>query len=291
MAGLIADDLHKGYADADGRLRPVLGGVSLRVAPGQIVCLIGRSGAGKTTLMNILAGVLRPNAGNVSWDSAATFPGAAPQIRLPDRLPGRPPNGYMPQKNILLPWLTLRDNVAVPLRLAGWPRERSRAMACERLDEVMLGGFERHYPHQVSGGMARRACLARVLTLRQPLLLLDEPFTGVDYDLELRLEKMLKDLVRRTDAAALVVTHNIETALAVGDRVDILALRPSGAVISASHSSGDLAGCDPISARRHPDFGTRFADVLDAYREGDEGPAKAARSPQTSQQDTQIPCG
>ena len=142
---------HVFTAPNGGGVVVVLGDVDLEVAIGQIVCLIGRSGAGKTTLLNILAGIVSPTAGRVSVNKA-------PESTLLSSV------GYLSQKNILFPWLTVLDNVALPLILRGIPASQARDIAAVRLALVMLSGFEHHFPHQISGGMSRRACLARVLT-------------------------------------------------------------------------------------------------------------------------------
>ncbi|WP_306204461.1 ABC transporter ATP-binding protein [Actinoplanes sp. RD1] len=194
--------------------RAVLGGVSLAVAPGEIVALLGPSGCGKSTLLRLAAGLDTPTAGTV-------------------RVDGRPVRGNEPrcavmfQEPRLLPWRTLERNVAF-----GLPRGVTGAAAREAvaywLDVVGLAAFARHRPRQVSGGMAQRAALARALARRPGVLLLDEPFAALDALTRLRMQDLLLGVQRTAGTTVLLVTHDVDEAGYLADRVVLLGSRAGG---------------------------------------------------------------
>ena len=196
----------------DGRLE-VLGGVHLDVAPGEFVALVGPSGCGKSTLLGVLAGLTEPDAGEVLLDGQ---PGA-------DRL-GR--LTLMPQRDGLLPWRTLADNVALGPELAGARRGEARAAARQALTRYGLAGFEEHYPHALSGGMRQRAALARTLLGGRRAWLLDEPFGALDALTRADLQGVLGALWAEHRPSVLLVTHDVDEALLLADRVLVAGARP-----------------------------------------------------------------
>jgi NitT/TauT family transport system ATP-binding protein len=209
---------------------PALAGVDLRVEPGEFVVLLGASGCGKTTLLNLVAGLDRPTTGSVEVRS------------------GRP--AVMFQEPALLPWLTAGRNVELPLRLAGVPRARRRERAAELLELVRLGGQERKRPHELSGGMRQRVALARALAAAQPedgtgggLLLMDEPFAALDAINRDHLQGELTRVWGATGAAVLFVTHDVREAVRLGQRVVLLSSRPGTVVrewmIGSDHDPAD----------------------------------------------------
>jgi ABC-type nitrate/sulfonate/bicarbonate transport system ATPase subunit len=211
---LRVDALAKVYF-AGGAPVPALEGVCLDVAPGEIVSLVGTSGCGKSTLLNVLAGFEAPTAGRVLLDGAAiTGPGA-------DR-------GVVFQTDNLFGWLTVRGNVAFPLRLA--VNRAARAALAARVDELIdwvgLGDFRDAYPKQLSGGMRQRAAIARALVSRPRVLLMDEPFGALDAQTRESMQRLLLDVAAATRATILFVTHDVEEAVYLGDRVVVMKARP-----------------------------------------------------------------
>ncbi|CAN7266374.1 ABC transporter ATP-binding protein [Rhizobium sp. LjRoot30] len=202
--------------DLDGKELQVLDNVSLSVAPGEFVALLGPSGCGKSTLLRLAAGLETPTIGDVREDGRSI---TAPN---PDRI-------LVFQDATLFPWRTVRGNIAIGLEARGLIREREH-----RIDEVLrlvkLEGFADFYPHQLSGGMAQRAALARALVNDPKLLLLDEPFGKLDSLTRLRMQNELLDLWKNAGFTALLVTHDVEEALLLADRVIVLSDRPASIV-------------------------------------------------------------
>lgn len=193
-------------------------GVDLAVAPGEFVCLLGASGCGKTTVLNLVAGLEQPSAGEITLTTS------------------RP--AVMFQDAALMPWLTAARNVELPLRLAGVNRALRRARASELLELVRLGGVGGKRPHELSGGMRQRVALARALaaaTARSsddtsPLLLMDEPFSALDAITRDLLQEELLAVRRATNATVLFVTHDVREAVRLGQRVVLLSSRPGRVV-------------------------------------------------------------
>ncbi|MCS7251248.1 MAG: ABC transporter ATP-binding protein [Thermoflexus sp.] len=187
--------------------------VSLTLRPGEFVCLVGPSGCGKTTLLRILAGLLLPTRGEV-WLREQP-------LRGPDRRVG-----IVFQKDSLLPWRTAMENVRLPLELGGWPPLEAMERAKELLEQVGLKGFEQAYPQELSGGMQRRVALARALAADPEILLLDEPFAALDAITRERLNEALVELWERQRKTVLMVTHDVQEAAWLADRVLIMSPRP-----------------------------------------------------------------
>ena len=197
--------------------RPALDGVSLRVAPGEVVSLIGPNGSGKSTLLRVIGGLVPPDRGTILLDGRP--------VRGPD-----PAIGLVFQDPRLLPWRSVATNVTYPLELAGWSKERRSARLTEVLALVDLEGAEDARPSQLSGGMRQRAALARALVLEPRLLLLDEPFSALDALSRERFNLELLELWSRTNASIVVVTHSIPEAIFLGDRVLVLSSGPGRVV-------------------------------------------------------------
>ena len=193
---------------------PVLDGLSLRVAPGELVALVGPSGCGKSTLLSVIAGLLEPDGGEVMID------GVSDRRRL-GRLT------LMPQHDALMPWRTVLDNVRMAPLLAGGTPEEATAACRRTLGRFGLAGFEEHYPHALSGGMRQRAALARTLLSGARAWLLDEPFGALDALTRADLQVVLGEAWAHDRPSTLLVTHDLDEAVLLADRVLVCGPRPA----------------------------------------------------------------
>ena len=203
---VVMEDVGKSF----GGPTPVLEDVSVRIEPGEFVCLLGASGCGKSTLLNLIARLEAPTAGVVKTPRE----GAA----------------FMFQDAALFPWLTARGNIELALRLAGVPAAERRGRAGELLRLVHLGDAADLRPHQLSGGMRQRVALARALAQDRPLLLMDEPFAALDAITRDLLHGELERVWRQTGRTVVFVTHNVAEAVRLGQRVLLLSSRPGRVV-------------------------------------------------------------
>jgi ABC-type nitrate/sulfonate/bicarbonate transport system ATPase subunit len=233
---LVATDLTLGYTRGPGAQRgsgdrPVIQDVSLTLRPGERVALVGASGSGKTTLLHALAGLLPPTVGEVIADGTIV---ASPQGQCTSRHAA-----YMFQRDLLLPWRTARDNAAMALTVArptpaGMNSTTLKSQARDRaealLTEFGLGDALDVYPHQLSGGMRQRVALARTLLLDRGLVLLDEPFAGLDALTRDDLQVWIRGVMDAHSATWVLVTHDIREAASLADRVAVLGGSPAGVV-------------------------------------------------------------
>ncbi len=193
-----------------------LEGFEASVAPGEFVTVVGPSGCGKSTLFNIVAGLEEPDAGGI-----LRFENKSCHAR---DLLGRV--SFMPQRDLLLPWRNVIDNAILAMEVEGVPRKAARAEARKMLPEFGLGGFEAHYPHQLSGGMRQRVALMRTFLFRRNLMLLDEPFGALDALTRSIMQRWLLDVWQRHSRTILFITHDIDEAIYLGDRVLLMTARP-----------------------------------------------------------------
>jgi NitT/TauT family transport system ATP-binding protein len=191
-----------------------LGPLDLDLARGEFVAIVGPSGCGKTTLLETLAGLTLQSEGSITLDGQ----------KVAGRVP--PGVGVVFQEDASLPWLTVWDNVAFGLRRAGHPAEEMRARVDYALRFMGLVDFARAYPAQLSGGMRQRVCIARTLVLQPRLILLDEPFGALDQQTRLLMGDELLRLWRETGATVLLITHAIDEAVMLADRVAVMSARP-----------------------------------------------------------------
>jgi ABC-type nitrate/sulfonate/bicarbonate transport system ATPase subunit len=188
------------------RREPVqaLGEVSLHALPGELLAVVGPSGCGKTTLLELICGLRAPDAGTIESAPAA----------------------LMPQRDLLLPWLSALDNAALALRIAHAPRARARDRAREMFAELGLDGFEDARPHELSGGMRQRVAFVRTLLSGKALLCLDEPFGALDAITRAEMQAWLADALRQEPRTVVLVTHDVEEAVVLADRIVVLSPRP-----------------------------------------------------------------
>jgi len=195
--------------------------VTLDVAPGEFVSVVGPTGCGKSTLLNVAAGLLEPSAGTIRvfGEPLAGINGRA---------------GYMFQSEALMPWRTARGNVMAGLEFHGVDPQKAGTRADEWLKRVGLGGFGDRYPHQLSGGMRKRTSLAQTLVLDPDIILMDEPFSALDVQTRQLMENEVLDLWAAKRKAVLFITHDLDEAIAMSDRVVVLSAGP------ASHPIGEF---------------------------------------------------
>ncbi|MFS8037034.1 ABC transporter ATP-binding protein [Xanthobacter sp. AM11] len=191
-------------------------GFTATVEKGEFVTVVGPSGCGKSTLFNIVAGLEEPDAG-----SAMRFEGRS--VHSADLL-GRV--SFMPQRDLLLPWRTVIDNAILALEVEGTPRRQARALAERMLPEFGLAGFGQQYPHQLSGGMRQRVALMRTFLFKRDLMLLDEPFGALDALTRTMMQRWLLDVWQKHQRTILFITHDVDEALFLGDRVLVMSARP-----------------------------------------------------------------
>ncbi|MFC4496965.1 ABC transporter ATP-binding protein [Streptomyces ovatisporus] len=205
---LAAERLTKQFAKDDQAI-VALRDFTLSVEEGSFVTVLGRSGCGKSTMLNLLAGLTEPSEGVVSHRGEKL---TGPDMDI----------GYLTQSDTLMPWRDVQRNVEMPLEIRGVGAEERRGTAAALLQRVGLAGFEKHYPRELSGGMRRRASLARMLAGTPRTLLMDEPFGALDAQLRTELQEELLQLWQGSGQTVVFVTHDIEEALLLGDRIVVL---------------------------------------------------------------------
>ena len=212
MAALELANISKSFVHGRSTM-PTLRDINLRVEDGEFISLVGRSGCGKTTLLRIFGGFVRPDSGAVL---VASSPVSGPGS---DR-------GMLFQQPMLFPWLTVLDNALFGPRAAGSLTPETRDRALEILQIVGLAGFELHYPKQLSGGMMHRAAFARAMMTEPRILLMDEPFGALDALTRAGMQQFLLDLWERQRFTVVLVTHDVEEAVLLSDRVAVMAANP-----------------------------------------------------------------
>jgi ABC-type nitrate/sulfonate/bicarbonate transport system ATPase subunit len=203
-----AHDVSRTFADRRGKHVEALAGVSLRAARGELLAVVGPSGCGKTTLLELICGLQEPQSGSLACDRAV----------------------LMPQHDLLLPWLSAIDNAALALRIAQVPRPAARARAMELFAELGLAGFEHARPHELSGGMRQRVAFVRTLLSGKPLLCLDEPFGALDALTRAEMQDWLARALAHEPRTVVLVTHDVEEAVLLADRIVVLSPRPGRVV-------------------------------------------------------------
>jgi len=210
---LTASDVSKTYSVRPGQETVAIRNLSLDVHEGEFVCLLGASGCGKSTLINMFAGFIQPTSGSVYLrDEPIT--GIEPRC------------GMVFQSYALFPWKTVHANVEFGLKMKGRSRHERREIAARFIELVQLKGFEERYPHELSGGMQQRVTIARALASAPEVLLMDEPFAALDAMTRQVMQEELLDIQARSRMTVVFITHNIDEALILADRIVVLSARP-----------------------------------------------------------------
>ena len=207
-AGVHVEHVSRTFATRRGPVQ-ALAGMSLHAAPGELVAVVGPSGCGKTTLLELICGLQRPDQGTVRCAPAA----------------------LMPQRDLLLPWLGALDNATLALRARGLRRDDARAQALPWLQRFGLGGFESTRPSELSGGMRQRISFLRSLLAGKPVLALDEPFASLDAITRAEMQSWLARVLADEPRTVVLITHDVEEAVVLGDRVVVMSPRPGRAVV------------------------------------------------------------
>lgn len=221
-----------------------LSDISLEVERGEFISLLGPSGCGKTTLLSIIAGLLQPTEGIVTLEGK---PVAAEENDI----------GYMLQQDYLFPWKTIEQNILLGLKISHQLNEDTKKHTVNLLKKMGLQHVEHQYPKQLSGGMRQRAALVRTLSTEPKLLMLDEPFSALDYQTKLNLEDLVSATLKSFKKTAILVTHDIGEAIAMSDRIFLLSPRP-GRIYKTFLMPQELRKLSPFLARNHDSFQDLF---------------------------------
>lgn len=223
-----------------------MGPTSLKVAKGEFVAIVGPSGCGKSTLLNLAAGTLKPYQGKAFYNGV--------EVTGPNR-----DVGYITQKNYCLPWRTVEANVMLPLEFRPYDEAERKRRCADAIRRVGLSGFEGAYPRQLSGGMLQRVMIARTLAYSPTTYLMDEPFGSLDAQLRLRMHADLMSIRRETGATFVFVTHDLQEAITLADRVVVMSHRPGKMKLELPIELP--AERDVVRIQSHPRYGEYF-DVL-----------------------------
>lgn len=245
---MVVDGVGKSYGSIE-----VLRGLTLRVDPGEILCIVGPSGVGKTTLLRCLSGLMPPTSGEVRVaDQVVTEP--LQEIGLV----------FQDYRGSLMPWMTTLENVLLPLRgkKMNLSEARERSLSC--LANVGLAGHEEKYPWELSGGMQQRVAIARALAYDAHILLMDEPFGSLDAQTRFDLEDLVLDLRRRLGISVIVVTHDIDEAVYLADRVVVLSGKPATVIDTVAVDLGPVR--DQVASKGLAEFSRLRGRILNEIR-------------------------
>jgi len=245
-AKLEVSGLSYSYHSMDGETQ-ALSNISFTVDTGEFIAIVGPSGCGKSTLLSIFSGLLKPDKGEILIDG----------IPLPD---SKVNIGYMLQKDHLFEWRSILSNAALGLEIQHKMDERHKNDLRELMNSYGLGNFENSRPSELSGGMRQRAALIRTLALEPDILLLDEPFSALDYQTRLSVCDDISTIIRGRHKTAILITHDLSEAVSVADRIIILSKRPGRikGILPIPFSTPDLS---PLERRNDPEFSGYFNEV------------------------------
>lgn len=246
MSFLAIKDVHHTYF-TKAFATTALSEITLQVEEGEFVSFLGPSGCGKTTLLSIIAGLIKPTQGTILLENN---PIAASKNQI----------GYMLQQDYLFPWKTIEENILLGLKLSNQLNEETKLSAIELLKQMGLRGIEKQLPKQLSGGMRQRAALVRTLATEPKLLMLDEPFSALDYQTKLKLEDLVSKTLDEFGKTAILVTHDIGEAIAMSDRVVLFSPSP-GRIHKILQMPDELRNLSPFQARNHETFSGIFQTI------------------------------
>lgn len=243
MSFLKVQDIHHTYFSKTSSTT-ALSDISLEVEEGEFVSFLGSSGCGKTTLLSIISSLLKPTQGSVLLENK-------PISTTKNRI------GYMLQQDYLFPWKTIEENVLLGLKLSKQLNDKTRSATLSLLDQIGLSGVEKQLPKHLSGGMRQRVALVRTLATEPKLLMLDEPFSALDYQTKLKLEDLVSWTLKEFGKTAILVTHDIGEAIAMSDRVFLFSPRP-GRIHQTFQIPEELRKLTPFKARSHEAYSNLF---------------------------------
>lgn len=249
MANVIveANDICLTYHDLSGETEAIHH-LSFTVREGEFVAIVGPSGCGKTSILSLIAGLMPPSCGEI-------------------RINGNAP-GYMLQRDHLLDWRTIEGNVLLGLQVKGLLNTETKARTLGLLDTYGLSAFRRSYPRQLSGGMRQKVALIRTLAFSPDLLLLDEPFSSLDYQTRLRASDEIHGIIKNEKKTAILVTHDIAEAISMSDRILVFSARP--ATLKSEHILSLTSEPHPIARRNAPEFKVYFDKIWKELDSGEE---------------------
>lgn len=233
--------------------------ISLEVEEGEFISFLGPSGCGKTTLLSIVAGLIQPTQGTILLEEKP--------VSLSDRQ-----IGYMLQQDYLFPWKTIEENILLGLKLSNRLNEKTKSATLSLLNEIGLPSVEKQFPKQLSGGMRQRAALVRTLATEPKLLMLDEPFSALDYQTKLKLEDLVSKTLKSFGKTAILVTHDIGEAISMSDRVYLFSPSP-GRLHRTFHIPEELRNLTPFQARNSEQYQNLFQTIwkeLESLESGKE---------------------
>ncbi|WP_050616150.1 ABC transporter ATP-binding protein [Bacillus testis] len=235
--------------------------ISLSAEEGEFISFLGPSGCGKTTLLSIIAGLIKPTEGQTLLEGEVYHPSKKQDI------------GYMLQQDYLFPWKTIRENILLGLKLGKNEKASAEISALKLLNDIGLPQVEDQFPNQLSGGMRQRVALVRTLATNPKLLLLDEPFSALDYVTKLKLEDLVFTTLKRFNKTAVLVTHDIGEAIAMSDRIYLFAAKP-GRLYKTYQVPQELRSLPPFESRNHPLYTDLFQTIWKEFETIEEPGAK-----------------
>ena len=245
MAFLEIDAIHHTYFTQELAIT-ALENINMKIEKGEFISFIGPSGCGKTTLLSIIARLFPPTSGEIRLENKSLIADQDTAI------------GYMLQQDYLFPWKTIEENVTLGLKIM--KAKHTEGKALQLLKDVGLDGVERQFPKQLSGGMRQRAALARTLAVNPKILLLDEPFSALDYQSKLKLEDLVFETLKSFNKTAILVTHDLGEAIAMSDRIYLFSAKP-GRIAKIFTVPNELRALKPFDARNHSLYPSLFQTI------------------------------
>ncbi len=235
---LKVDNISKSFL-SNKKETSLLKDISFGLSKGKIVSIVGQSGCGKTTLLNIIAGLVKPNNGEISINGTIS---------------------YVPQKDLLLSWRTVLENILLPVEIKKQYNEETVILARDFLQKNNLGDFSEYYPKDISGGMKQKISLIRAFIQNSDIILCDEPFSAIDFDARLKLVREFRSYILSSQKSALFITHNIEEAISISDEIIVLGSKPTQ-VLYKSKIDISEDNREPVSIRKIEEFDNLFEKI------------------------------